>query len=424
MKVYFDTIGCRLNQAEIEQLANQFRKAGNDIVETAEQADVVIINTCAVTAAAASDSREKARQAYKAGVKKIILTGCWATLEPDAAGSLPGVMRVVNNKEKDRLSAELLGIPSENFEIEPILREPLPGIHRRTRAFIKVQDGCDNHCTYCVTRIARGAGVSEPVTRVIAEINAAAESGVKEVVLSGVHLGSWGVDLEPKQRITDLISTILHQTDIPRIRLSSIEPWDLEDDFFSLWQDPRMCRHLHLPLQSGSGSVLKRMARNTNPDAYFQLVQNARSYIPGVAITTDMIVGFPGETEQEFNDSLDFVRAIQFSGGHVFKYSSRPGTAASRLPDKIHGRIAHSRSVQMREVLAQSAGEYRAQFIGDSLKVLWESADGYDQRGWRMHGLSDNYLKVTAWRHENRQNQLEKVRIEKVENDSLSGSIA
>lgn len=424
MNIYFDTIGCRLNQAEIEQLATQFKKAGNTIVETADLADLVVINTCAVTAAAASDSREKARQAYKAGVKKIILTGCWATLEPEAAGGMPGVMRVVNNTNKENLVAELLGLPLESDEVEPILREPLPGIHRRTRAFIKVQDGCDNHCTYCVTRLARGAGRSEPVSRVISEINAAVAGGVKEVVLSGVHLGSWGTDFEPKQHISELIRKILRDTDVPRVRLSSIEPWDLDDDFFALWQDERMCRHLHLPLQSGSEAVLRRMARNTHPAAYFKLIEQARSQIPGVAITTDIIVGFPGETEQEFDESLEYVRSIHFSGGHVFKYSARPGTAASRLPGRVNGRIAHTRSIRMREVLAQSAAEYRAQFLGDSLQVLWESAEELGQGGWRMCGLSDNYLKITAWRDVNTRNQVENAKIEQVGKDSLTGSVS
>lgn len=423
MRIYFDTIGCRLNQAEIELLASQFRKAGNTIVENAEQAEVVVINTCAVTAAAASDSREKARQAYKAGVHKIILTGCWATLEPQAAGDLPGVIRVVNNANKENIPAELLGLPVESFEVEPLLREPLPGIHKRTRAFIKVQDGCDNHCTYCVTRIARGEGRSEPVEKVIAQINAAAAGGVKEAVLSGVHLGSWGTDWVPQQKISDLIAAILARTDIQRLRLSSIEPWDLDENFFTLWQDPRMCRHLHLPLQSGSRSVLKRMARNTTPEAYARLVENARAVIPGLAVTTDIIVGFPGETEEEFQESLEFVKGIHFSGGHVFKYSARPGTAASRLPGRIHGKVAHERSVQMRQALAESETEFQSQFIGKTLQVLWESADRLDQRGWKMHGLSDNYLKITAWRENQVQNQVENVTIERVVGDTLFGSV-
>jgi len=275
MKVYFDTIGCRLNQAEIERLANQFRKAGHTIIESAQEADMVVINTCAVTAAAASDSREKARQANAAGAKQIVLTGCWATLEPENAADLPGVMRVVTNQHKEELGSDILGIPLTEFEAEPIIREPLPGIHRRTRAFIKVQDGCDNFCTFCVTRIARGRGMSVPEDEVIREINAAVQGGAQEAVLSGVHLGSWGNDWKNGKSLRDLIQVILDHTKIRRLRLSSLEPWDLEKSFFELWNDPRMCRHLHFPLQSGSGTVLRRMARNTTPEKYRELVSQA-----------------------------------------------------------------------------------------------------------------------------------------------------
>ena len=194
MKVYLDTIGCRLNQSEIETFARQFRAAGHSLVPTADQADLVVINTCTVTSAAAADSRGKIRQAYRAGAKEIIVTGCWSTLEPEKAAGLEGVLRVVNNADKDLLVPEVLGLTPETFELEPVAREPIPGARLRTRAFIKVQDGCDNKCTFCITTLARGAGLSRSVAAVLADIEAAVLGGVQEVVLTGVHLGSWGAD--------------------------------------------------------------------------------------------------------------------------------------------------------------------------------------------------------------------------------------
>ena len=419
MNIYFDSIGCRLNQAEIEKLASQFKTAGHRVVASADEADLVIINTCSVTAEAASDSREKARQAYVSGAKGIVLTGCWATLEPQAAASLPGVVRVVNNREKLSLAKDLPGAQLPEFDREPIAREPLPGVHHRTRAFIKVQDGCNNFCTFCVTRIARGSGISVPVEQVVEDIHAAEQGGVKEIVLSGVHLGSWGVDQKQGERLRDLIRKILDQTSVRRIRLSSLEPWDLDEAFFDLWQDPRLCRHLHLPLQSGSAGVLRRMARNTTPESYRQLVTLARQRIPGLALTTDIIVGFPGESDEEFEESLSFVKEMHFAGGHVFKYSPREGTAAARLPGRIHGTLAHERSRRMRALLQQSAGEYASQFIGQKLDVLWESTTGLNGNGWQMHGLTDNYLKVNGTLLENRWNQIDRVKVITYEDNRL-----
>ncbi|MHB1480930.1 MAG: MiaB/RimO family radical SAM methylthiotransferase, partial [Bellilinea sp.] len=326
MKIFLDTIGCRLNQSEIERFASQFRAAGHAIVESAGEADLVVVNTCAVTSAAASDSRQKIRQAARQGAEDIVVTGCWSTLDSQSAAGLPNVRRVVPNLEKDRLVADTLGLQLMDFDLEPVAREPLPGVHLRTRAFIKTQDGCDNHCTFCITRIARGPGRSESVRSVVEDIRLAVAGGTREVVLSGVHLGSWGQDFSPQYHLADLIRAILTDTDVERLRLSSLEPWDLDEEFFRLWENPRLCRHLHLPLQSGSDRTLRRMARNTSPAAFRRLVTVARHAAPGMAVTTDIIVGFPGEDEGEFSESLAFVQEMNFAGGHVFTYSTRPGT--------------------------------------------------------------------------------------------------
>jgi len=422
MKIFLDTVGCRLNQAEIEHLAGEFRAAGHLIVDTPHGADLVILNTCAVTAAAASDSRQKARQAYRAGAAKILLTGCLATLDPDLKEQLPGVSQLVNNQDKARIPTMILQ-SEQDFDLEPLARVPLPGTRKRTRAFIKVQDGCDNLCTFCVTRIARGKAVSTPKDAVLRDILSALAGGAQEVVLSGVHLGSWGSDLESGETLTDLVRFVLANTDVKRLRLSSTEPWDLDEQFFALWEDPRMCRHLHLPLQSGSATVLKRMLRQTNPQKFSELVQQARTHIPGVAITTDIIVGFPGETEEEFAQSLRFVEEIDFAGGHVFKYSARPGTAAARLPGRVHGKIAQERSRMMRDVLQRSANRFCEAHIGAELFVLWESAIQQGDGRWRLHGLSDNYLQISGLAENARCNKIDRVKIQALTSDGLSAEI-
>ena len=220
MKIYLDTVGCRLNLSEIETMARQFRAAGHEIMVDASEAELVVINTCTVTAQAASDSRQKTRQAVRQGAEEIILTGCWATLEPDQAMNLPNVHKIIPNKRKETLVSDLLGIPTPELELEQPTRIPLPGVHRKTRAFIKVQDGCDNHCAYCITTIARGDCISRNTKDVIRDIRAAIDGGTLEVVLTGVHLGSWGQDsARGKGRLRNLIRTILDETDVPRLRL-------------------------------------------------------------------------------------------------------------------------------------------------------------------------------------------------------------
>ena len=429
MKIYLDTIGCRLNQSEIETYARQFRARGHTLVSSPAQADLVVVNTCTVTAAAASDSRQKIRQAARLGAAQIIATGCWATLNPQEAASLPQVSRVVLNSTKDRLVHEFLQISDENLDDEVAEREPVPGRRSRTRAFLKVQDGCDNRCTFCITTLARGPGISRPIPQVLTEVRAAqgaglrADHGAREIILTGVHLGSWGHDFSPPQQLRHLVKAILDETDLPRLRLSSLEPWDLDRDFFVLWENPRLCRQLHLPLQSGSAATLRRMGRKTTPQAYAGLVSQARAAIPGVAVTTDIIVGFPGEDEAEFAESLDFVRRMQFAGGHVFTYSARPGTAAARMPDQVPYLVRKERNEKMRLALAESSNAFRRDFLGHELHVLWESATLLSPGNWALDGLTDNYLRVGATSHDPLHNRISPVRLTALSADGLSGDI-
>jgi threonylcarbamoyladenosine tRNA methylthiotransferase MtaB len=421
MKVYLDTIGCRLNQAEIESMARQFRAAGHEIVATADRADLAVVNTCTVTSQAAADSRGVIRRIARAGVDQIVATGCWATLQPEKTASLPNVLRVVNNSRKEDLVADLLDIPIDSFDLEPIAREPLPGLRQRTRAFIKVQDGCDNHCTFCVTTVARGEGRSRPLADVLADIQSALDGGTKEIVLTGVHLGSWGQ--EWGKHLRDLVQDILRETDTPRLRLSSLEPWDLDADFFQLWQDQRLCQHLHLPLQSGCARTLKRMARKTTPASFRDLVAAARQIMPDAAITTDIIAGFPGETDEEFSESLEFIREMDFAGGHAFTYSPRPGTGAARLAGQVRHEVRKERNAVLRAVFEEGAKAYRQRFVGQETSVLWESVTQMDGQGWQMEGLTGNYLRVTAHAPQPRWNLLERVLLTHQTQAGISGEI-
>ena len=425
MKIHLDMVGCRLNQAEIEQMAGQFRAQGHSIVGSASEAELVVVNTCSVTGEAASDSRQKIRQAARASAGQIVVTGCWATLQPAQAASLPNVLRVIPNQDKDNLVRNVLEsveAPEPHiFELEPIARAPLPGLRQRTRAFIKAQDGCDNACTFCITTVARGASRSRPAAQVIADIHAALSGGTREIVLTGVHLGSWGQDFN--LRLRHLIEMILKETDTPRLRLSSLEPWDLDEEFFSLWSDARLCAHLHLPLQSGSAAVLKRMLRKTSPQAFRSLVRSARASIPGAAITTDVIAGFPAESQAEFAETLDFVREMEFAGGHVFHYSARPGTAAARIREQVPSELRKHRSQQLRAVFDEMSSAYRKQFIGQTLTVLWEASAVRSADGWQIEGLTGNYIPVSANAPEPRWNKLDQVHLTALTSTGLNGVI-
>jgi threonylcarbamoyladenosine tRNA methylthiotransferase MtaB len=423
MKIFLDMVGCRLNQSEIEAYANQLRLAGHTLISSADEADLVIINTCTVTAAAASDSRHKVRQAARVSARQIIVTGCHATLYPAEMSALPGVTQVIDNQQKDELVPLVLDFPSIECGQTFVSRAPIPGSRLRTRAFIKVQDGCDNFCTYCITRLARGKGRSRSIQEILADIQAAERGGAKEVVLTGVHLGSWGFDFPNPQALKFLVNTILAETEIPRIHLSSLEPWDISADFFDLWQDKRLCRHLHLPLQSGCAATLRRMGRKIEPEAYAALVQQARQTIPGLAVTTDIITGFPGETEEEFAESCQFVKEMNFANGHVFTFSPRPGTAAAAMPRRIPTSVAKRRNSMMRQFFHQAANEFLLAHIGQDLHVLWEKATLVDGNQWLLSGLSDNYLRVHSVSSASSQNQIANVHITVVEGDNLVGLV-
>jgi len=406
MKIFFDVIGCRLNQSEVESFANTFRALGHQIISDPAEADLAIVNTCAVTVKAAADSRKQLRRAGREGAKKVIATGCWATLHPETALDMAGVSAVVINEEKELLVSSLLNLSPEALSNLNLVREPLPGNRARTRAFIKVQEGCDNFCTYCLTRIARGKSRSRTVPEIERDITAALAGDAKEVVLTGVQLGAWGRDLPKPLGLGSLLESVLAMGDIRRLRLSSIEPWDFEPLMLSLWEDERLCRHLHIPLQAGSDRILSAMGRPITRRDYAGLIDTIREQVPDIAITTDMIAGFPGETEAAFEETKTFIRTTGFAGGHVFTYSPRPGTAAINMKSRVPVQTAKARNATLREVFQETGNAYRERFIGRRMSVLWESGNQLEDGLWHLSGLTDTYIRVYATAKINLWNQI------------------
>jgi threonylcarbamoyladenosine tRNA methylthiotransferase MtaB len=398
MKIHLKTLGCRLNEAELETWAQAFQKAGHLITRELSDAHVVIINSCAVTADAARKSRQLIRRIHRNNPSaKLVISGCYVTLNEDEAAQLLGVDLVVSNKDKNQLVTQTLALL--NFDAMPAMATE-PGetslfSRGRQRAFIKVQDGCRYRCTFCIVTVARGEEVSRPTQAIIDEINSLHQQGINEAILTGVHLGGYGSDIN--SNLSQLIQTILDKTSIPRLRLGSLEPWELPDNFFDLFQNSRLMPHLHLPLQSGADSVLRRMARRCKTEEFAGIVKQARQQIKNFNITTDIIVGFPGETEQEWEESYKFIKAIGFGHIHIFTYSSREGTKAACLPDQLTNEIKKQRSKQLHEL----AETMKQQFVQDNIyqqfDVLWEAQKLEIENNQQMvFGYTPNYLRVAC----------------------------
>jgi threonylcarbamoyladenosine tRNA methylthiotransferase MtaB len=395
MRVQFKTLGCRLNEAEIETWAKHFQSRGHRIIgNDKEPTDLLIINSCAVTRDAVKKSRHLIRQATRQNPEaKIVVTGCYATLDAEEASQM-GVDLIVSNQEKQRLpdiAIERLHLTEQTPHEASLTESPLFSMGRH-RAFVKVQDGCRHHCTYCIVKIARGEETSRSIQEIVDEIRDHHIAGIQEVVLTGVHLGGYGSDLGIN--LTALIRNILNQTQIPRIRLGSLEPWDIPAEFIDLFENPRLLPHLHLPMQSGSNSVLKRMARRCRTEEFQDLVATLRKRIPDINITTDLIVGFPGESDSEWNETIDFVNRIQFGDIHIFSFSPRQGTAAALMGNPIAQTIKRSRN-QALHVLATG---HRLEFLkaqqGKSARVLWEGVRSLEEGNTIIFGYTENFIKV------------------------------
>jgi threonylcarbamoyladenosine tRNA methylthiotransferase MtaB len=397
MRIRLDSVGCRLNIGEIEAAARHLSGLGHRVVTDGDEADLIVLNTCAVTGDAARKSRHSIRRLRRLHPEaRVVVTGCFAELEPETVADL-GADLVVGNDDKDRLPDLLIehGLLPCDAPIERVGHARGVPVGIRTRAFLKVQDGCDNRCAYCIVTTARGRGRSRPAPDVVREILELSDQGFIEVVLSGVHLGSYGHDLGRRRGLEELVRTVLAETPVPRLRLSSIEPWDIEDGFFSLFEDPRLLPHLHLPMQSGCDATLVRMARRSTVAEIRSLISAARRAVPDLAVSTDVMVGFPGETDTEFETSLATVEELAFSRLHVFRFSRRAGTPAASFPDQVPGSVAAERSATMHALGAGLTHRFNSDFVGRCLPVLWETARARGScRRWS--GLTGNYIRVLA----------------------------
>jgi threonylcarbamoyladenosine tRNA methylthiotransferase MtaB len=391
-RVHLQTLGCRLNEAELETWARDFRARGFALADRPEDADLLVVNTCAVTAEAGRKSRQLVRRAHRRNPEaKVVVSGCYASLDGELAAGELGVDLVVANADKGRLvelSARAFALPVMPAEArEPDAQSLLA--RGRQRAFVKVQDGCRYRCTYCVVTLARGEERSRPAAEIVDEVRALHADGIDEVVLAGVHLGGYGSDTGTD--LGALVDRLLAETDLPRLRLGSLEPWDLPDGLWERFADPRLMPHLHLPMQSGSPAVLRRMSRRCRPAEFAALVAEARRTVPDFNVTTDIIVGFPGETAAEWQETLDFVDRIGFGHVHIFAFSPRAGTKAATLPDPVGREVKRRRCADLAALAERRRQGFLEGFVGREFPVLLEHQD--DAGDWV--GYTPNYLRTT-----------------------------
>lgn len=404
MNITLETLGCKLNQAETETLARQFTNAGHRLVKRVEDADIYILNTCTVTHTADSKSRNLLRRARKRNpTALIIVTGCYAERAPSDLAKLEVVDLIISNEGKNSLLKQLEkeGFLTKTDSYPSSLMESA----FRTRAFIKVQDGCCNYCTYCIVPYVRGNEKSVPVAEAIQQTKQRVAEGYQEVVLTGTRIGAYDSN---GTSLKELVEHILAETEILRLRLSSLQPQEISPELLTLWQNERLCPHFHLSLQSGSDSVLKRMYRRYNTTEYEKTVDLIRATVPKVAITTDVIVGFPGETEEDFRESLEFCRHLNFARIHVFPFSPRSGTEANQMPRQIPDKVKKSRKEEILKLAQDCLQRFQSQYTGDELDVLWEKQTG--QGVWS--GITGNYLRVYKKDGANLQNRISSVKLD------------
>jgi threonylcarbamoyladenosine tRNA methylthiotransferase MtaB len=430
------TLGCKLNIADSEAMARRLRDAGWNVLDRAtEDADAVIVNTCSVTHVADQKSRHLVRMARRVAPNATIaLTGC--LLETAPAGSIEILAADLVYRQPDQLAlADRLielhpnsqsseshlhdGEGQGEGETSRLLKGARPPALRsaiKTRAFISAQEGCNDVCAFCIIPRTRGRERSKPVEAIVAEARAREAEGVQEIVITGTQLGAYGRDWGHRTPYP-VLRALLDHTSIPRIRMSSLQPQDLSDEVVDLWQDPRLCRHFHLALQSGAQATLERMRRRYTQDEYRDAVRRLRDASPDVAITTDVIVGFPGETDDEFDESYAFCREMRFAGIHVFPYSQRAGTVAFKLPHQIPDSVKKQRVHRLISLAQEMSADYRNRFLGSTVPVLWEtrraepvapvhqvpavpsvpSVPGGEGRRGLWEGLTDTYVRVRAF---------------------------
>lgn len=398
--VAFITLGCKVNQFETELMEGLFKQKDYKVVPNDEKADIYVINTCSVTSFADKKSRQLIRRSARLNENAVIaVTGCYAQAASDKVAEITGVKVVLgtNNRHQivDFVEAAMNDgeihngvtdiMKARDFEDIPMLEVPA-----RTRAFLKIQEGCTNFCSYCIIPFTRGPVRSRKLASVKSEAEKFLSMGFKEIVFTGIHLGAYGRDFHDGTTLADAARTVLELDGLQRLRLGSLESIELSEELLTMVREnPKFSHHLHLPLQAGSDYVLKRMNRHYNREEFSKLIENVKNAIPGVAISTDIIVGFPGETEEMFAESLDYIRSLGFSRVHVFPYSPREGTPAASMPDQIPDNIKKERVHRLQQVAEEMTRAFHEQYLGTKQKVLWET-----RTKGVTDGVTDTYIRI------------------------------
>lgn len=429
--VAFYTLGCKVNQYETQAMSEIFLKSGYTIVDPLEKADVYVINTCTVTNLGDRKSRQFIRRSKKKnGDAVIAVVGCYAQMSPEEVQEIDGVDIILGTKDRSKIVELCEKVKEENkrfnlvediMQVKEFEELSIEEVKGKTRANLKIQEGCNQYCSYCIIPYARGQIRSRRLVNIIEEVKRLAKNGFKEIVLTGIHVASYGKDLGDSTLI-DVLESIHDIDGIERIRLSSLEPTLVTEDFMTrLSRLSKVCDHFHLSLQSGSDTVLKRMNRKYTSGEYKEIVRLIRKYMPNVAITTDIIVGFPGETDVEFYETYSLVEEVKFSKIHVFKYSPRAGTPAAKYKDQVDGNVKNERSNKLIDLGESLTKEFISGFLEKTIDVLFEDRNP-DKDGY-LEGYSTNYIKIVAKGDEKNQGNISKVFINDIDGDSLLGEI-
>lgn len=425
MKVAFTTLGCKVNQFETEVMEGLFKEKKYEIVNFEEVADVYVINTCSVTHLGEKKSRQLIRRAIKNNNKAIVaVVGCYSQVAADEIAKIEGVSLIVGTKERKNIVTLVETVLKEHqplqvvedvmdyheFEDIPLLNNP-----DRTRAFLKIQDGCSNFCTYCIIPYTRGPLKSRKLDSILSEAEKLLESGFKEIVLTGIHLGAYGKDLADEIALVDVVKALLDNEKLTRLRLGSLESIELDQEILEIMnQDQRLCRQLHLPLQSGSDKILKKMNRNYTTAEFKALIDNIYAKVPGVAITTDVIVGFPGENSTDFNEAVEFIKNMNFSKIHIFPYSKRKNTPAANYAEQVSEDEKKKRSVYLKEISDMANAKYRNKMLNTTVEILVENiTPDYTE------GLASNYVKVYCENNNFQKDNFYKLKIIKLYKDGV-----
>ena len=418
-KIAFHTLGCKLNFAESSTLARQYRDNGYETVNHKEEADIYVIHSCAVTAQAESKCRAAIRQAKKRNPdSKVAVIGCYPQLKEEEINSMEEADIVLGNTEKHLLFDYLNENDSKFSQVSNIQQShsctPAYSSGDRTRSFLKIQDGCDYYCSYCTIPYARGKSRSLRISDILKSTKEIASLDIKEIILTGVNIGDYG---KPNnENLYELLKELIKINGIERIRISSIEPDLLTDEIIHLVaESKKLMPHFHIPLQAGSDRILKLMRRKYKRDVFAKKVSLIKKIMPFACIAADIIVGFPGETDDDFNDSFSFIDSLPISYLHVFSYSERPGTKAAQLTDKVHPGIKKDRSKKLHELSDKKKHEFYKKNSGKSVDVLFESTNhsGYIQ------GFSDNYIRVKKVFNRSLINDIQTVNLIEIDNDNI-----